>query len=150
MIALSFTDQLQDTICVDSYSLHLLHISISRVVFCRSTPGYQIVREVSVMNGRSSESGYQVRFSKSVRSFFFVVVIHNTHRQRRKSPPTKTFKRISHFTQPHVYSLVVTHGRENAKHTVYRTLTVRPEPEKENFTQFAEMLYMYLYARHLS
>ena len=28
-------------------------------------------------------------------------------------------------------TLVVTHGRENAKHTVYRTLTVRPE--KENF-----------------
>ena len=28
-------------------------------------------------------------------------------------------------------TLVVTHGRENAKHTVYRTLTVRPE--KGNF-----------------
>jgi hypothetical protein len=70
-------------------------------------------------------------FSKSVRSFFFVVVINNTHRQMRKSPHTKTFKRISHFTQPHVYSLVVTHGRENAKHTVYRTLTVGPE--KGNF-----------------
>ena len=56
MIELSFTDQLRDTICVDSYSLHLLHVSISRVVFCRSTPGYQIVREVSVMNGRSSVS----------------------------------------------------------------------------------------------
>ena len=54
LIALSFTDQLRDTICVDSYSLHLLHVSISRVVFCRSTPGYQIMREVSVMNGRSS------------------------------------------------------------------------------------------------
>ena len=47
------------------------------VVFCRSTPGYQ------------------VRFSKSVRSFFFVVVIHNTHRQRRKSP----YKDLqTHFT----------------------------------------------------
>lgn len=43
-IELSFTDQLRDTICVDSYSLHLLHVSISRVVFCRSTPGYQIVK----------------------------------------------------------------------------------------------------------
>ena len=73
-----------------------------------------------------------------------------THIVKGESLPTKTFKRISHFTQPHVYSLVVTHGRENAKHTVYRILTVRPEPEKENFTQFAEMLYMYLYARHLS
>ena len=37
-------------------------------------------------------------------------------------------------------NLVVTHGRENAKHTVYRTLTVRPE--KGNFTQFVKMLYM--------
>ena len=72
------------------------------VVFYRSTPGYQVPCLDWVVFYRSTPR-YQVRFSKSVRSFFFVVVIHNTHRQRRKSPPTKTFKRISHLTQPHVY-----------------------------------------------
>ena len=64
------------------------------VVFCRSTPGYQVPCLDWVVFCRSTPR-YQVRFSKSVRSFFFVVVIHNTHRQRRKSP----YKDLqTHFT----------------------------------------------------
>ena len=58
------------------------------VVFYRSTPGYQVPCLDWVVFYRSTPR-YQVRFSKSVRSFCFVVVIRNTHRQRRKSSPIR-------------------------------------------------------------